>query len=263
MDIIVEQNHITAETPTNRCANCVFMDLNIIHDHSLANSRLYTIRNVLNISKATVELGPESRKVEFGIGQGLLQLELAGCHSIPDPYIKFDDSFISYSSGSNIEQEQEIDDILNGIPSTPQSKTITGLLQKVGIPGHKRKQPVDLYEVNEEVEENEMPHSDLSAKGTPQSPTWEFRALERSIGCYIDQTYNNDKFAHLQLTDDIAVIKASFKVPLKALYIIHSDFIPADISPEKHALIKAVLRKHIWSKYFNPCISTQLLTIKK
>ena len=263
MDIIAEKNHITAETPTNRCASCVFMELSITHDHSPANSELFIIRNVINISKATIELGSESHRVEFGINQGTLQLELAGCHSIPDPYIRFDDSFISSSSEPNIEQEQEIDNILSSIPSTQQSKTITGLLQKVGIPTHKQKQSVDLYELSEESEEDEMPDSDLCVKGTPQSPIWEFRVHESSVGRYIDQSYNNDTFAHLQLTDDIAVIKASFKVPLKALYIVHSDFIPADIGPEKHALIKAILRKHIWSKYFNPCISTQLLTIKK
>jgi len=220
------------------------------------DEKTYTINSILTIARATIRLGKQAHKVNFGITQGTLQLTLKGCHSIPDPYMKF--ANISSDQQSAPTTDKHIDDILENISPPTHSKKLAGLLEKVGISNIKKKDNNELFE---QLEEEYISDTDVNVKGTPQNPLWEFRANIHNDEFFLEQSFSSESLAHIQILEDSATIEATFSIPLDGIYIIDSDYLQSDLSPEKRMLIKTVLRKHIWTDYFLPHVSSQTIKI--
>ncbi len=256
METISENDPTTVDNPTNRCADSVFMELSAETFRNVGGNKQCTINSILTIAKATVKLGTQNQKVDFGITQGTLQLELTGCHSIPDPYIKF--SNISSNQHLEPNADNEIDDILENISPPTHSKKLASLLEKVGISNINKKDNDELFE---QLEEDYITETDINVKGTPQNPSWEFRINPHQDNFFLNQSFSSNNLTRLQIQDKSAVIAATFSIPLNGIYIIDSDYIPDDLGPEKTALIKAVLRKQIWSNYFFPHVSSQTIKL--
>jgi len=256
METISEKDPSTVDNPTNRCTNSVFMELSVEPFGDSNDSQIYIINSILTIAKATIKLGKQNNKVGFGITHGSLELSMKGCHSIPDPYMKFAQS--SPDQQITPATDSDIDDILENISPPTHSKKLAGLLEKVGISNIKKKDNNELFE---QLEEDYINETDVNAKGTPQNPSWEFRANIHNDELFLEQSFSSENLAHVKVHGDSATIEANFSIPLDGIYIIESDYIPSDLSPEKSILIKTVLRKHIWTNYFYPHVSSQTITI--
>jgi len=195
--------------------------------------------------------------VEFGITQGTLQLALEGCYSVPDPYIKY--AKASPEHPLVPATDSEIDDILENISPPTHSKKLAGLLEKVGISNTKKKDNDELFEL---LEEDYINETDNNVKGTPQNPLWEFRANYNNNEFFLDDSFSTENLALINIQEDTAKIDATFTIPLEGIYIINSDYITPDLGSEKTALIKVILRKHIWTSYFLPHASSQIIKIE-
>ena len=256
METISEKDPSTVGNPKNRCTNSVFMELSVESCQDSEDDKKYAIKSILTIARATITLGKQAHKVNFGITQGTLQLALKRCHSIPDPYMKFAD--ISSGQHSVPTTDKHIDDILENISHPTHSKKLAGLLEKVGISNIKKKDNNELFE---QLEEEYINETDVNVKGTPQNPLWEFRANIHNEELFLEQSFSSENLAYIQVLEDSATIDATFSIPLGGIYIIDSDYIPSDLSSEKKILIKTILRKHIWTDYFSPHVSSQTINI--
>jgi len=256
METISEKDPTIVDTPKNRCTDSVFMELSVEPCRDSNEKNQYSINSILTIARATIKLGKQGHMVEFGITQGTLQLALEGCYSVPDPYIKF--------ANTSSEQplvpatDREIDDVLENVSPPTHSKKLAGLLEKAGISNIKKKDNNELFE---QLEEDYINETDSNVKGTPQNPLWEFRTNPNNDEFFLDQSFSSENLALLKIQEDTAMIVATFSIPLEGIYIIDSDYIPPDLGPEKTALIKAILRKHIWTSYFFPHVSSQTIKI--